>query len=81
MTIGDHDSAGGAGVEHTRLGRTGLRVSRIGLGCMSYGRPEAGMHRWTLALEDAVAALGLRLTGDEVTELEAPYRPQDNYWW
>jgi aryl-alcohol dehydrogenase-like predicted oxidoreductase len=41
-------------VEFTRLGRTGLRVSRIGLGCMSYGRAAAGMHRWTLD-EDAAA--------------------------
>jgi aryl-alcohol dehydrogenase-like predicted oxidoreductase len=34
-------------VEFTRLGRTGLRVSRIGLGCMSYGQAAAGMHQWT----------------------------------
>jgi aryl-alcohol dehydrogenase-like predicted oxidoreductase len=41
-------------VEFTRLGRTGLRVSRIGLGCMSYGQAAAGMHQWTLD-EDAAA--------------------------
>ncbi|GGN58860.1 oxidoreductase [Actinoplanes lobatus] len=41
-------------MEFTRLGRTGLRVSRIGLGCMSYGRAAAGMHQWTLD-EDAAA--------------------------
>ncbi|GFJ86777.1 oxidoreductase [Phytohabitans rumicis] len=41
-------------VEHTRLGRTGLKVSRIGLGCMSYGNPTTGMHQWTLD-EDAAA--------------------------
>jgi 1-deoxyxylulose-5-phosphate synthase len=41
-------------VEYTRLGRTGLRVSRIGLGCMSYGDSAAGMHQWTLD-EDAAA--------------------------
>lgn len=40
-------------MEYTRLGRTGLRVSRVGLGCMSYGQAEAGMHQWTL---DEVAA-------------------------
>src|SRR5690242_10935352 len=43
-----------AAVEFTRLGRTGLRVSRIGLGCMSYGDAAAGMHQWTLD-EDAAA--------------------------
>ena len=42
-------------MEYTRLGRTGLRVSRIGLGCMSYGDPGTGLHRWTLD-EDAAAA-------------------------
>ncbi len=32
----------------TRLGRTGLSVSRICLGCMSFGTPERGDHAWTL---------------------------------
>ncbi|MEU4562672.1 aldo/keto reductase [Actinoplanes sp. NPDC023936] len=40
-------------MEYTRLGRTGLRVSRIGLGCMSYGQAAAGMHQWTLDEEAA----------------------------
>ena len=41
-------------MEYTRLGRSGLRVSRIGLGCMSYGQAATGMHQWTLD-EDAAA--------------------------
>jgi aryl-alcohol dehydrogenase-like predicted oxidoreductase len=40
-------------VEYTRLGRSGLRVSRVGLGCMSYGDAAAGMHAWTLGEEAA----------------------------
>lgn len=40
-------------MEHTHLGRSGLTVSRIGLGCMSYGKPGAGLHQWTLDEDDA----------------------------
>ncbi|MCX5576851.1 aldo/keto reductase [Kaistia terrae] len=35
-------------MEYTRLGRTGLEVSRLCLGCMSYGDPARGNHAWTL---------------------------------
>ncbi len=35
-------------MEYTRLGRTGLSVSRICLGCMTYGDPARGNHAWTL---------------------------------
>ncbi|WP_104091906.1 aldo/keto reductase [Arthrobacter sp. GMC3] len=39
-------------MEYANLGRTGLDVSRIALGCMSYGNPGTGLHQWTLD-EDA----------------------------
>jgi 1-deoxyxylulose-5-phosphate synthase len=39
-------------MEYTRLGATGLEVSRICLGCMSFGVPDRGNHTWTLD-EDA----------------------------
>lgn len=35
-------------MDYTRLGRTGLEVSRLCLGCMSYGDPGRGTHPWTL---------------------------------
>ena len=35
-------------MEYINLGRTGLKVSRLCLGCMTYGIPERGMHAWTL---------------------------------
>jgi aryl-alcohol dehydrogenase-like predicted oxidoreductase len=40
-------------MEYTRLGNTGLRVSRIALGCMSYGDASRGGHPWALGEEDA----------------------------
>ena len=35
-------------MQYTKLGRTGLDVSRLCLGCMSYGEPDRGNHTWTL---------------------------------
>ncbi len=39
-------------VKYVKLGRTGLEVSRICLGCMSYGDASRGGHQWVLD-EDA----------------------------
>ena len=41
-------------MEYVRLGSTGLKVSRLALGCMSYGDPTTpGAHEWSLhALEE-----------------------------
>ena len=38
-------------MEYVRFGNTGLEVSRICLGCMSYGEPDRGNHAWTLSEE------------------------------
>ncbi|WP_050836216.1 aldo/keto reductase, partial [Bordetella pertussis] len=35
-------------MEYVRLGSTGLKVSRLCLGCMTYGEPARGNHAWTL---------------------------------
>ena len=35
-------------MDYVKLGRTGLEVSRLCLGCMSYGEPDRGSHPWTL---------------------------------
>jgi 1-deoxyxylulose-5-phosphate synthase len=35
-------------MDYIKLGSTGLEVSRLCLGCMSYGEPDRGGHAWTL---------------------------------
>jgi aryl-alcohol dehydrogenase-like predicted oxidoreductase len=35
-------------MEYSNLGVSGLVVSRICIGCMSFGRPDAGRHEWTI---------------------------------
>jgi 1-deoxyxylulose-5-phosphate synthase len=40
-------------MQYVKLGSTGLDVSRICLGCMSYGGPEAGTHQWSLGEDEA----------------------------
>ncbi|MBS0849015.1 aldo/keto reductase [Citrobacter sp. JGM124] len=40
-------------MEYTKLGSTGLDISRLCLGCMTFGQPDAGAHPWTLAEDDA----------------------------
>lgn len=40
-------------MHYTRLGTTGLEVSRLCLGCMSYGDPGKGNHSWVLDEEQS----------------------------
>ena len=35
-------------MQYDTLGHTGLRVSRLCLGCMTFGEPDRGKHAWTL---------------------------------
>jgi len=41
-------------MEYTNLGNTGLKVSRITLGCMSYGVPARGRQTWSLDRDKSV---------------------------
>ncbi len=40
-------------MDYVRLGRTGLEVSRICLGCMSYGDAARGGHQWVLPEDES----------------------------
>ena len=40
-------------MDYVKLGHTGLDVSRLCLGCMSYGAPDRGSHAWTLPEDQA----------------------------
>ncbi|HXF47671.1 MAG TPA: aldo/keto reductase [Burkholderiaceae bacterium] len=40
-------------MDYVNLGRSGLKVSRLCLGCMTFGVPERGAHPWTLPEADS----------------------------
>lgn len=40
-------------MEYAKLGRTGLEVSKICVGCMSFGDPARGNHSWTLPEQES----------------------------
>ncbi|CAN5149795.1 aldo/keto reductase [soil metagenome] len=40
-------------MSYHRLGNSGLEISSIVLGCMSYGEPHRGNHEWSLGEEDS----------------------------
>ena len=40
-------------MDYVRLGESGLKVSRLCLGCMTYGEPNRGNHPWTLPEEQS----------------------------
>jgi 1-deoxyxylulose-5-phosphate synthase len=47
------DIEGERRMEYVKLGATGLDVSRICVGCMSFGLPDRGKHPWTLDEEQS----------------------------
>ena len=40
-------------MEYIKLGNTGMDISPLALGCMTYGDPERGPHPWTLPEEES----------------------------
>jgi len=55
-------------MEYTRLGKTGLKVSRLALGCMSYGDPTTpDAHPWALTEDKAQSFFRISTTCCAVT--------------
>ncbi len=48
-------------MEYVNLGKTGLKVSRLCLGCMSFGIPDRGYHGWSLDEEQSRTRRSCRL--------------------
>ena len=42
-------------MEYTKLGNTDIEVSKLCVGCMSFGVPSEDFHLWTLNYEDSSA--------------------------
>jgi diketogulonate reductase-like aldo/keto reductase len=40
-------------MEYSKLGNSDLQVSRLCVGCMSFGDPESNFHAWTLGSEES----------------------------
>lgn len=40
-------------MEYSQLGNSALQVSRLCVGCMSFGDPESNFHAWTLSAEES----------------------------
>ncbi|MGN1275246.1 MAG: aldo/keto reductase [Thermoguttaceae bacterium] len=45
-------------MKYTKLGNTGIEVSRICVGCMSYGKASEDFHLWTLPQEETTRMVG-----------------------
>ncbi len=39
-------------MKYTKLGNTDIEISRLCMGCMSFGNPASNMHDWTLNPEE-----------------------------
>lgn len=50
-------------MQYTKLGTTDLTISRLSLGCMTFGEPDRGNHAWTLPEESSRPLIQRALEG------------------
>ncbi|VDZ87747.1 aldo/keto reductase [Lelliottia amnigena] len=50
-------------MQYNTLGKTDLKVSRLCLGCMTFGEPDRGNHAWTLPEESSRLIIKRALEG------------------
>lgn len=66
-------------MQYTTLGHSGIKVSKLCLGGMSFGEASPDFHQWTIGPDDTRAvikrALDLTLSPAEVDFLEELYQP------
>lgn len=66
-------------MQYTTLGHSGIKVSKLCLGGMSFGEASPDFHQWTIRPDDTRAvikrALDLTLSPAEVDFLEELYQP------
>lgn len=66
-------------MQYTTLGHSGIEISRLCLGGMSFGEASPDFHQWTIGPDETRAvikrALDLELSPAEINFLEEPYQP------
>lgn len=60
-------------MDNIKLGNTGMDISPLALGCMTYGDPARGPHPWTLPESESRPLI----RPEEKSELENPYVPHE----
>ena len=52
-------------MEYAKLGKSGIEVSRLCVGCMSFGRPSEDFHEWTLNPNETEVVIGTKVYFNE----------------
>ena len=61
-------------MQYVKFGRTGLDVSPLCIGCMTFGIPDRGPHTWTLD-EDKTRPIIARAVAAGIIQIEEDARP------